>query len=67
MALNVGPDTTKIVGYEDYIDKLEHKDGKLYIPDDKIGKRVIVQIDNDRQSCLYSMCKKFPELRKPYK
>ena len=67
MALNLGPDTTRIVGFDEYTDKLEHKDGKLYIPDDKIGKRVIVEIDQDRRSCLYSMCKKFTELRKPYK
>ena len=67
MALNLGPDTTRITGYEEYNDKLEYKEGKLYIPDDKIGKRVIVEIDQDRRSCLYSMCKKFTELRKPYK
>lgn len=67
MALNLGPDTTRIVGYDDYVDKLEHIDGKLYIPDSQINKRVIVEIDNDRKSCLYNMCKKFTELRKPYK
>jgi len=67
MALNLGPDTTRIVGYEEYIDKIEYIEGKLYIPDDKIGKRVVVQIDNDRQSCLYSMCKKFTEMRKSFK
>ena len=67
MALNLGPDTTRIVGYDDYVDKLEHIDGKLYIPDNRIGKRVIVQIDNHKRSCLYDMCKKFNELRKPYK
>jgi len=67
MALNLGPDTTRIVGYADYEDKLEHIDGKLYIPDSQINKRVIIEIDNDRKSCLYTMCKKFTELRKPYK
>jgi DNA polymerase elongation subunit (family B) len=67
MALNLGPDTTKIVGYEDYIDKLEYINGKLYIPDDKIGKRVIIQIETNRQSCLYKMCKQFTEMRKPFK
>jgi len=67
MALNLGPDTTRIVGYEEYSEKLEHIDGKLYIPDSQINKRVIVEIDNDRKSCLYSMCKEFTELRKPYK
>ena len=67
MALNLGPDTTRIVGYEDYFDEIEYKKGKLYIPDNQINKRVIIEIDNDRRSCLYSMCKKFNELRKPYK
>ena len=67
MALNLGPDTTRIVGYEEYNEKLEYKEGKLYIPDSQINKIVIVEIDNDRKSCLYSMSKKFLELRKPYK
>jgi len=67
MALNLGPDTTRIVGYEEYNEKLEHIDGKLYIPDSQINKRVIVEIDSDRKSCLYEMCKKFTDLRKPYK
>ena len=67
MALNLGPDTTRIVGYEEYSEKLEYKEGKLYIPDSQINKTVIIEIDNDRKSCLYSMCKEFTELRKPYK
>jgi DNA polymerase elongation subunit (family B) len=67
MALNLGPDTTRIVGYEEYGEKLEYKEGKLYIPDSQINKTVIIEIDNDRKSCLYSMSKKFLELRKPYK
>ncbi len=67
MALNLGPDTTRIVGYEEYGEKLEYKEGKLYIPDSQINKTVIIEIDNDRKSCLYSMCKEFTELRKPYK
>ena len=67
MALNLGPDTTRIVGYDDYSDKLETIEGKLYIPDSKINKRVIVEIDNDRKSCLYDMCKDFTEMRKPFK
>ena len=67
MALNLGPDTTRIVGYEEYNEKLEYKEGKLYIPDSQINKTVIIEIDNDRKSCLYSMSKKFLELRKPYK
>ena len=67
MACNLGPDTTRIVGYDDYIDKIEAKEGKLYIPDSKINKRVIIEIDNDRKSCLYDMCKSFTEMRKPFK
>ena len=67
MALNLGPDTTRIVGYDEYQDKLEYIEGKLYIPDTKINKRVIIEIDNDRKSCLYDMCKSFTEMRKPYK
>jgi len=67
MALNLGPDTTTIVGYEEYKDELEYKKGKLYIPDDKINKRVIINIDTTKRSCLYDMSKKFNELRKPYK
>jgi DNA polymerase elongation subunit (family B) len=67
MALNLGPDTTKIVGYEDYKKVLEEKDGILYIPDSVINKRVMVKIDNSRKSCLYNMCSEFKEMRKPYK
>ena len=67
MACNIGPDTTRIIGYDDYIDKIEVKEGKLYIPDSKINKRVIIEIDNDRKSCLYDMAKSFTEMRKPYK
>ena len=67
MALNLGPDTTKIVGYDEYSDKLEYKNGNLYIPDNRIGKRVKVSIDNNKSSCLYDMCKQFTELRKPFK
>jgi len=67
MALNLGPDTTKIVGYDEYSDKLEYKKGNLYIPDNRIGKRVKVSIGNDKRSCLYDMCKQFTEMRKPFK
>jgi len=67
MACNLGPDTTRIVGYDDYSEKLECVEGKLYIPDSKINKRVIVEIDSDRKSCLYDMCKSFTEMRKPFK
>ena len=67
MALNLGPDTTTIVGYDEYSDKLEFKNGNLYIPDNRIGKRVKVKIDSNRRSCLYDMCKQFTDLRKPFK
>ena len=67
MALNLGPDTTRIVGYDEYNEKLEEKDGVLYIPDNKVGKRLMVKIDHSRKSCLYNMCAEFKEMRKPYK
>jgi DNA polymerase I len=67
MALNLGPDTTQIVGYEDYQEKIEFKDGILYIPDNKVGKRLLIKIDNSRKSCMYEMCSLFKEMRKPYK
>ena len=67
MALNLGPDTTQIIGYEDYNEKLEFKDGVLYVPDNKVGKRIKVKIDQSRKSCLYNMCTEFTEMRKPYK
>ena len=67
MALNLGPDTSRIVGYDDYSDVLEEKDGILYIPDNKVGKRVMLKIDHSEKSCLYNMCAEFKEMRKPYK
>ena len=67
MALNLGPDTTEIVGYDDYSEEVEEKDGILYIPDNKVGKRVMIKIDASRKSCLYNMCSEFKEMRKPYK
>ena len=67
MALNLGPDTTQIVGYEDYEEKIEFKDGILYIPDNKVNKRLLIKIDNSKKSCMYEMCSLFKEMRKPYK
>jgi DNA polymerase I len=67
MALNLGPDTSRIVGYDDYSDILEEKDGILYVPDNKVGKRVMLKIDHSEKSCLYNMCAEFKEMRKPYK
>jgi len=67
MALNLGPDTTKIVGYGEYSEKLEMIDDILYVPDNKVGKRLMVKIDNSQKSCLYKMCAEFKEMRKPYK
>jgi DNA polymerase elongation subunit (family B) len=67
MALNLGPDTTRIVGYEDYIDEIKFDGSFIYIPDNKIGKRVKIQIDTDRKSSLYEMSKLFKEMRAPYK
>jgi DNA polymerase elongation subunit (family B) len=67
MALNLGPDTTRIIGYDEYTPDIEFKDGILYVPDNKVGKRLMIQIDTDKKSCLYTMCKEFKEMRKPYK
>mgnify|MGYP003146122440 FL=1 len=67
MALNLGPDTTQIVGYDDYQEKIEFKDGILYVPDNKVNKRLMLKIDQSKKSCLYEMCKVFKEMRKPYK
>ena len=67
MALNLGPDTTIIKGYDDYKEEIEYKDGLLYIPDNKVNKRLMVEIDNSKKSCLYNMCEVFKEMRKPYK
>tara|TARA_R110000824_G_scaffold80564_5_gene202659 strand:- start:471 stop:2699 length:2229 start_codon:yes stop_codon:yes gene_type:complete len=67
MALNLGPDTTRIVGYADYEEKVEFKDGILYVPDNKVNKRLMLEIDNSKKSCLYEMCNVFKEMRKPYK
>jgi DNA polymerase elongation subunit (family B) len=67
MALNLGPDTTRIVGYDEYTPDIEFKDGILYVPDNKVGKRLMIEIDTDSKSCLYEMCSVFKEMRKPYK
>ena len=67
MALNLGPDTTRIIGYEEYKPELEFRDNLIYVPDDKVNKRLIVQVDTDRKSSLYQMSKKFKEMRAPYK
>ena len=67
MALNLGPDTTQIVGYDDYSEKLEFIDNVLYVPDNRVGKRIMVKIDPSTKSCLYNMCAEFKEMRKPYK
>ena len=67
MALNLGPDTTVIKGYDQYKEEIEYKDGLLYIPDNKVNKRLMVEIDNSKKSCLYNMCEVFKEMRKPYK
>ena len=67
MALNLGPDTTQIVGYDEYSDEVEFKNDILYVPDNKVGKRLMIKIDQSRKRCLYKMCHEFKEMRKPYK
>ena len=67
MALNLGPDTTRIVGYEEYKPYIECKDNFIYVPDNKVNKRLKIEVDIDRKSSLYQMSKKFKEMRAPYK
>ena len=67
MALNLGPDTTRIVGYEAYKPELEFRDNFIYVPDNKVNKRLIIEVDTDRKSSLYQMSRSFKEMRAPYK
>ena len=67
MALNLGPDTCRVVGYEDYHNKVDSRGSIALIPDSKVGARLLLDIDNSHKSCLYNMCKLFKEMRKPYK
>jgi len=67
MALNLGPDTTRIIGYDEYSENIEFKDNILYVPDNKVGKRLMLSIEIDKQSCLSKMAGEFNEMRKPYK
>ena len=75
-SLNLGPDTTRIIGYEDYdIKKFGCRTGHtidedkmtLVIPDNVLNKNVIIEVDQDRKSCLYQMSTEFKELREPFK
>ena len=56
MALNLGPDTTRIVGYEDYKEDIEFDGSFIYIPDNKIGKRVKIKIDTVFFAILKNVC-----------
>jgi len=76
MALNLGPDTTRIIGYEDYnirgfgcrTGHIQSEDVMtLVIPDKIIEKNVIIEVDQTNKSGLYTMCKQFKEMREPYK
>ena len=68
MALNLGPDTTSIVGYEEYdTTQFGWRDDCLVIPDNVIDKNILIKVENNRKSCLYTMCKQFKEMREPYK
>lgn len=74
LSLNLGPDTTRIIGYEDYdITKFGCESAKsglnmiLTIPDTVLDKNVIIRVDLRSKSCLYTMCKQFKEMREPYK
>tara|TARA_R110000751_G_scaffold119302_8_gene219772 strand:- start:1894 stop:4131 length:2238 start_codon:yes stop_codon:yes gene_type:complete len=74
LALNLGPDTTRIINYEDYdITKFGCESAKsglnmiLTIPDNVLQKNIIIRVDLRTKSCLYNMCKQFKEMREPYK
>ena len=72
LALNLGPDTTRILRYEDYdITKFgcdsETNYMILTIPDNVLNKNVIIRVDLLKKSCLYQMCKQFKDMREPYK
>jgi DNA polymerase elongation subunit (family B) len=72
MALNLGPDTTQIIGMEDYDIKqfgsrIESEHAILTIPDNVINKNIIIKIAQDRKSSLYTMSKQFKEMREPFK
>ena len=72
MALNLGPDTTQIIGMEDYDIKqfgsrMEGEHAVITIPDNVINKNIIIKIAQDRKSSLYTMSKQFNEMREPFK
>ena len=72
MTLNLGPDTTTIEGYEDYdisAFNCTFKQNAMYltIPDNVINKNVIIKVDQSFKSGLYTMCKNFNNIRKPFK
>ena len=67
MALNLGPDKSTIIGYEDYSPEIDYKDGVIYVPDNKIDKRVLVKLDFSEKSVLHQISEQFMEMRKPWK
>ena len=75
LALNLGPDTTRILRYEEYditkfgceSDTQMEKYIILTIPDNVLNKNVIIRVDLEEKSCLYEMCKQFKDMREPYK
>jgi len=72
MALNLGPDTTQIIGTEEYdITKfgsvVSNDYAVLTIPDNIINKNIIIRVEQDRKSSLYTMSKQFKEMREPFK
>ena len=74
MNFNLSPSTTRIIGYIDYpTDEFEfappttceHKDNKmiLYVPDNKIGKTVVIEIDINKKSYTVDTLKEIKQLR----
>lgn len=68
---NLGPDTTKIMSMEDYIDEYEVKVQKdfiwIKIPDDNFNKRVVIRIDQTKEGFLKKYIKDLFKLRKELK
>jgi len=64
---NLSPDTTNIVRYESYNDKVEiqrtEEDCIYYIPDKNIGKRVVVHVDLHETGCVCKFLQELAEWR----
>ena len=67
IAFNLSPETTKIIGYEDYKELYIKREGQYLIlsfPDDKIKGNVIIRIDMSKRGFLAKMQEEFKAERK---